>query len=101
MYKSFKNQLIYLFLFFTLFNTDNIKIFVFAFLVSIAELIYNFHLAYTIATSIKNGEGENKVTEQVHKRVNRGLFIWAILGLGVLLYVLYRKQELWMRLFGH
>ena len=101
MFKSFKNQLIYIFLYFTLFNTDNLKIFVFAFLVSSVEIIYSFHLAYTIATAIKTGEGENKVTQQVHKRVNRGLFIWAILGLGVLLYVLYRKQDLWMVLFRH
>ena len=28
MFKSFKNQLIYIFLYFTLFNTDNLKIFV-------------------------------------------------------------------------
>lgn len=101
MFKSFKNQLIYIFLYFTLFNTDNLKIFVFAFLVSCVEIIYSFHLAYTIATAIKTGEGENKVTQQVHERVNRGLFIWAILGLGLLLYVLYRKQDLWMTLFGH
>lgn len=101
MFKSFKNQLIYIFLYFTLFNTDNLKIFVFAFLVSFVEIIYSFHLAYTIATAIKTGEGENKVTQQVHERVNRGLFIWAILGLGLLLYVLYRKQDLWMTLFGH
>jgi succinate-acetate transporter protein len=101
MFKSIKNQLIYLFLFFTLFNTDNIKIFVFAFLVSSLELIYNFYLAFTIATAIKTGESENKVTEQVHKRVNRGLFIWAIFGLGLLLCVLYRKQDLWMVLFRH
>ncbi len=101
MFKSFKNQLIYIFLYFTLFNTDNLKIFVFAFLVSCVEIIYSFHLGYTIATAIKTGEGKNKVTQQVHKRVNRGLFIWAILGLGVLLYVLYRKQDLWMVLFRH
>jgi len=101
MFKSFKNQLIYIFLYFTLFKTDNLKIFVFAFLVSCVEIIYSFHLAYTIATVIKTGEVENKVTQQVHKRVNRGLFIWAILGLGLLLYVLYRKQDLWMTLFGH
>ncbi|MCX6203935.1 MAG: hypothetical protein NTY43_06520 [Bacteroidetes bacterium] len=99
MFKSFKNQVIYIFLYFILFNTDNLKIFVFAFFVTLLELIYNFHLAFTIATAIKIGEGENKITEKMHKRVNRGLIIWAILGLGMLLYVLYRKQEVWLVLF--